>query len=95
MRISLLQVIVENDKIANIQTVGEFIRAAKQRGAEVIVLPECFNCPYGLEYFQQFAEIIPNGPTSQTLSLLASSNRVWIIAGMFITCETNTHRIDA
>ena len=38
------------------QKAGEMIGKARQLGAEVVVLPEMFNCPYDNKYFPLYAE---------------------------------------
>lgn len=41
---------------------------------------ECFNSPYGIQYFEEFSEEIP-GETSTTLSEAAKENSVYVIGG--------------
>ena len=41
----------------------EKIRDAAGQHAQVVVLPECFNSPFGIKFFPEFAEEIPAGPT--------------------------------
>ncbi|GBO08900.1 Omega-amidase NIT2 [Araneus ventricosus] len=43
---------------------------------------ECFNAPYGVNYFNQYAESIP-GCTSDMLSKNAKENNVHFIGGTF------------
>jgi omega-amidase len=80
MRIALLQLLVAADKQANIRKACHYIKKAKDSGAKLIVLPECFNSPYGIEYFNSYAEDIP-GPTTKDISNSAKENSVWIVAG--------------
>ncbi len=46
MRVALIQMLVTADKAANLRSACEKIRAAKQAGADIAVLPEMFCCPY-------------------------------------------------
>jgi predicted amidohydrolase len=39
------------------------IREAAAEKAQVIVLPECFNSPFGTKFFPEYAEEIPEGQT--------------------------------
>ena len=39
------------------------IDEAAAKLAQIVVLPECFNSPYGTNFFPEFAEEIPDGPT--------------------------------
>ena len=39
------------------------IDEAAAKLAQIVVLPECFNSPYGTNFFPEFAEEVPDGPT--------------------------------
>ena len=43
-------------------------------------LKECFNSPYGIQYFAKYAEKIP-GQTTEMLSLLAKELKVFLVGG--------------
>ena len=43
----------------NLSRAADFIREAASKGAQLIVLPECFNSPYGTSYFSEYCEPIP------------------------------------
>ncbi|CCD18514.1 putative nitrilase [Trypanosoma vivax] len=82
MRVALCQMPVTGCKEANIAKAVEMIKTAVQKGADFIVLPECFNCPYGTKYFDSFAEeLTPGSPTFDAISQAAKQNVVWIVAG--------------
>lgn len=36
-----------DDKNKNIENALKFVRTAKENSADIAILPECFNCPYG------------------------------------------------
>jgi omega-amidase len=59
-RLALCQMPVSPDKRANIKTAQNFLQRAKEAGAHLAVLPECFNCPYDTKVFEQYAERIAN-----------------------------------
>jgi predicted amidohydrolase len=39
------------------------IGEAASKLAQVVVLPECFNSPYGTNFFPEYAENVPDGPS--------------------------------
>ena len=61
-RLALIQLAVGASKAENLQRAETFIRkAAKEGGAQVVALPECFNSPYGTQYFKEYAEDMTSG----------------------------------
>ena len=73
MRVALIQMLVTADKAANLRSACEKIRAAKQAGADIAVLPEMFCCPYENRCFRAYGEEA-GGEVQQTLSRLAAFN---------------------
>ncbi|KAG6038771.1 hypothetical protein E4U41_003727, partial [Claviceps citrina] len=64
------------------------VRRAAARGANIVVLPECFNSPYGCDFFPAHAEtLLPSPPTPQqspsyhALSSMAADNNVYLVGG--------------
>ena len=92
-RVALCQLAVGADKVANIQRATAAIAKAAQttKAAGLIVLPECFNCPYGTKYFADYAEAIPDvgascitaaaSPTVAAIGATAAAEKVWVVAG--------------
>ncbi|XP_055590913.1 omega-amidase NIT2-like [Uranotaenia lowii] len=81
-RIALLQLRVGPSKEENISNALTKIRsAAKDNGARVVALPECFNCPYGTQYFAKYAEEVPTGETCRSLSDVAKELGIYLIGG--------------
>ncbi|KAJ3336730.1 Omega-amidase NIT2-A [Kappamyces sp. JEL0680] len=80
--LACIQLAVSSSKQANISRATELVKEAAQKGAKVVVLPECFNSPYGTSYFPEYAEPIP-GETSEALSRMAKDNSVYLIGGSF------------
>ena len=80
MKIAVCQMKVCADKDKNISHALEMIDEAANNGAEIIVLPEMFNCPYENSYFPIFAEEYP-GKTTIALSNAAKKNSIYLVGG--------------
>ncbi|XP_057331669.1 omega-amidase NIT2-like [Microplitis mediator] len=81
LRLALVQLFVNSSKRANIEKAVSFIERAKKQSADVVILPECFNSPYGIQHFSKYAEDIPSGETSLALSNAAKNFKINVIAG--------------
>lgn len=83
LQVALLQFHAGADKAANLAKVTEFIQKALKHEPkpDLIMLPECFQSPYAVDQFANYAESIPNGETTKLLSSLAKNNNVSIIGG--------------
>lgn len=80
--VTLCQMAVVADKAANIAKAVSMISLAASRGSKLAVLPECFNCPYGTKYFEQYSEVIaPGSCTYDAMSRAAKENSIWVVAG--------------
>uniref|UniRef100_T1J3N0 omega-amidase n=1 Tax=Strigamia maritima TaxID=126957 RepID=T1J3N0_STRMM len=80
LRLGLIQLGVGGNKSENLYRASKFIGEAVSNGAKVISLPECFNSPYGNNFFPTYAEQIP-GETTQQLSYLAKEHQIYLIGG--------------
>ena len=69
------------DKDTNLRRAGEKIAEAASKGAKLISLPECFNSPYGAQFFADYAEPIPEGPTTVFLKEQAIKHGIYLIGG--------------
>ncbi|MCJ1290423.1 hypothetical protein MMC34_001961 [Xylographa carneopallida] len=76
------------DKALNLSRTRARVLEASRAGAGLIVLPECFNSPYGCEFFPRYAEtLLPSPPTAaqsptyHTLAGLAAETRTYILGG--------------
>ncbi len=78
--VALCQMEVTLDKSANLLKAGEMISGSAVNGADIVVLPEMFNCPYSSRFFPEFAESFP-GETTDMLSGLAKKHSIYIIGG--------------
>ena len=76
------------DKARNLSRIKTQVRAASQNGADLIVLPECFNSPYGCQYFPTYAEtLLPSPPTAvhspsfHALAAHAQETKTYLLGG--------------
>ncbi|HYH01565.1 MAG TPA: carbon-nitrogen hydrolase family protein, partial [Bacillota bacterium] len=81
IRLGICQFKVGCDKTFNLIKAEQAINQAVDEGAQMVVLPEMFNCPYQQEFFSQFAETAPGGETLIRLAELAETNKCYIVGG--------------
>uniref|UniRef100_A0A8C4LXR2 Omega-amidase NIT2 n=1 Tax=Equus asinus TaxID=9793 RepID=A0A8C4LXR2_EQUAS len=79
-RLALIQLQVSSVKSDNLTRACGLVREAAAQGAKIVCLPECFNSPYGTNYFPQYAEKIP-GESTQKLSEVAKECSIYLIGG--------------
>lgn len=80
-KIALCQMEVVDDKVANLEKATSMIGIAASEGAEMVVLPEMFNCPYDTNKFKIYAESPENSPSLKAVSGAAQENNVFLVAG--------------
>lgn len=80
LRLGLVQMAVGSDKSVNLARAAKLVAQAAANGAAVVALPECFNSPYGTQYFGNYAEEFP-GQSTKALSDIAKSNKVYLVGG--------------
>ena len=80
LTVAQVQMPVVRDKDANIAAACRLIRRAAETGAELVMLPEMFCCPYENNAFRPYGEPL-GGPAQQALSALAKELKIWIIGG--------------
>jgi len=78
--LAICQMEVAKSKDKNLLKAEKMIIEAALKGAEIIVLPEMFNCPYQNDFFIKFAETYP-GKSTALISRLAKKFSVYIIGG--------------
>uniref|UniRef100_A0A667Y2T9 omega-amidase n=1 Tax=Myripristis murdjan TaxID=586833 RepID=A0A667Y2T9_9TELE len=79
-RLAVVQLHVTKVKADNLSRARRLIKEAAGQGSKVVVLPECFNSPYGTSFFPEYAERIP-GESTQLLSEAAKENNVYLVGG--------------
>ncbi|ORY15741.1 carbon-nitrogen hydrolase [Clohesyomyces aquaticus] len=88
VKLALIQLACTADKAHNLSHARTKVLEATRAGAKIVVLPECFNSPYGTKYFPQYAEqLLPSPPTEDqsptfhALSTLAKEAGVYLVGG--------------
>ncbi|WP_018084680.1 carbon-nitrogen hydrolase family protein [Desulfurispora thermophila] len=79
--VGICQLDVLEDKQANIEKAVKMIDRAADAGAELVVLPEMFNCPYHTAKFKAYAESWPEGETLRALATAARDSGVYLVGG--------------
>eukprot|EP00112_Aurelia_sp_Birch-Aquarium-sp1_P016652 Seg3796.1 transcript_id=Seg3796.1/GoldUCD/mRNA.D3Y31 product="Omega-amidase NIT2" protein_id=Seg3796.1/GoldUCD/D3Y31 len=78
--LALVQLKVSANKAENLTRAKALVTKAAENGAKLVSLPECFNSPYGTQYFAEYAETIP-GETTNFLSKIAKELKIHLIGG--------------
>lgn len=88
VKLALIQLASGGDKTANLSKARSKVLEATSKGANIVVLPECFNSPYGTKYFPKYAEtLLPSPPTKEqspsfhALSEMAKESKAYLIGG--------------
>lgn len=79
-KIALCQIKGSFEKEKSMETAADHVVHAAENGAEVISLPEMWNCPYSNEYFREYAEDA-EGPTVSFMSDLAAKQGIYLVGG--------------
>ena len=90
VKMALIQMLCGSVKTENLAHADKLVREAATAGARLISLPECFNSPYGADFFPEYAEAIPesvetataaDNPTTFALSRLAKECAIYLVGG--------------
>ncbi|KAL4932078.1 carbon-nitrogen hydrolase family protein [Aspergillus undulatus] len=99
LKLALVQLASGADKAANLAHARTKVLEAAKAGAGLIVLPECFNSPYGTQYFPKYAEtLLPSPPTNEqspsyhALSALAAEAKAYLVGGSIPELETESRK---
>ncbi|KAM3586240.1 Omega-amidase nit3 [Umbelopsis sp. WA50703] len=92
-KLALIQLAVTISKKTNLKHAHDRVMEASKQGAKVVVLPECFNSPYGTKYFPEYAEDIPEGDSVTALSAMAKEAQVYLFGGSIPERESSTGKI--
>ena len=105
-RLAVVQMSASADKADNIERAVRMIEEASLGGASMVVLPECFNCPFAISRFGEYAEVIPQSfeeqreaassarsPTYHAMRSASKLNSVWVVAGSIPELCSKTQRL--
>ncbi|KAJ5138323.1 Carbon-nitrogen hydrolase [Penicillium bovifimosum] len=99
LKLALVQLASGADKAVNLSHARSKVLEAAKAGARLIVLPECFNSPYGTNFFPKYAEtLLPSPPTNEqspsfhALSAIAKEANAYLIGGSIPELEPTTKK---
>ncbi|KAL1859958.1 Omega-amidase nit3 [Paecilomyces lecythidis] len=99
LKLALVQLASGADKTVNLSHARTKVLEAAKAGASLIVLPECFNSPYGTQYFPKYAEtLLPSPPSKEqspsfhALSALAAEAKSYLVGGSIPELEPDTNK---
>ncbi|KAI9660155.1 MAG: hypothetical protein M1821_001507 [Bathelium mastoideum] len=88
-----------SDKTANLNRARSKVLEATRQGANIVVLPECFNSPYGTSFFPKYCEELLPSPPSETqspsyhaLSALAKEAHIYLVGGSIPEHDSSTKK---
>lgn len=79
-KLAVVQIRTETDKAQTMDKAERMIAEAAANGAELVVLPEMWNCPYSKKYFHAIADN-DNGETRDAMSRWAKENGIILVGG--------------
>lgn len=91
-RLALCQILTTPDKASNLLKASQAIKEASLRQADIVVLPEMFNCPYDKTYFKEYAEDT-HGESVKVLGQAAKENQKWVVGGSIPEVDPSTSQL--
>ncbi|MCX7621468.1 MAG: carbon-nitrogen hydrolase family protein [Acidimicrobiales bacterium] len=90
-RVAAIQMCSTGDKAANLDRAAALLADAAEKHAQLVVLPEMFNCLGPGSVLKAGAEPI-GGPTSQWAREHAARHKFWLVAGSIVESVGSTER---
>ncbi len=79
-KLALCQIRTETDREATMKKAEHMVAESAKNGADIVMLPEMFNCPYSKEYFRKYATL-GHEDTVKEMSRWAAENSVLLVGG--------------
>lgn len=97
VRLALIQLACTADKTANLTRArSKVLEAARTHNARIVVLPECFNSPYGTKFFPKYAEtLLPSPPSEEQSPSFHAMSKMAKEAGVYLVGGSIPEREDA
>lgn len=80
IKIAICQLRTKLEQEATMNKARSMILEAAQQGAQIVALPEMFNCPYSREYFKKYAAL-GHSLTVSELSSWAKETGIYLVGG--------------
>ncbi len=80
-KLAVCQMNVVDNKETNVKKAVDMIKSAARNDADIILLPEMFNCPYDNSKFREYAESVEDSATLERISEAARNSGVYVVAG--------------
>ena len=80
MKLSLIQMSVKKTPDENLKNIGEYVKKAKEKGADIAVLPEICCCDYRNSQFVKYA-MEENSEFLRAVGNIAKENNLILVAG--------------
>jgi len=81
IKVAMCQMSVVDNKEKNIKKAIAMINKAKEKGVDLAILPEMFNCPYENEKFVEYSELAEDSYTLKSISSIAKEKNIHVLAG--------------
>lgn len=79
-KVGVVQLRATSDKDENIDKMKSYVTEAAKKGADIVALPEMWNCPYQNSYFPKFAETECE-KTYIAMQEVARENNIYLVGG--------------
>lgn len=80
IKLGICQIRTELEQTLTMEKARRMVYEAAERGAQIVALPEMFNCPYSREYFKKFAAL-GHSLSVQAMSSWARETGVILVGG--------------
>jgi predicted amidohydrolase len=93
LKIAMCQMEVVDDKNKNLEKAKSMIIESKNKGADITILPEMFNCPYENEKFIQYCESQDNSISLDLISNIAKELNIHVLVGSIPELVVSNNKI--